>query len=332
MLAIVGTLALTGMVLKLAWFHGARKVSYSLYLVMGWVAIIAAPALVDSLTGVQLGLIVAGGAGVHDRVPGSGASPTRPVADRVRLPRGVAPAHGARRGTALHCRGRRRRLGAARPSMFDRFVVVDWSANSTPKLGRDSIWVAQTSMRPGTTSVTNLPTRRQAEAFLGDLLETEPNADHAGRRRLLARAIRRELPPHSGRRGHAVVGDVVVAHREHRRRRPQRQQPVRGGGRVQSSADRHGVAVLGVPAVVGGAAPDHDQAAGCGVARAVPRHRGGAPRAGPPAVLVVAAVRRRVRGQPEPARHSRARAASGPIRRACRRVAVHDRVAVAGAR
>jgi hemolysin III len=61
MLAIVGTLALTGMVLKLAWFHGARKVSYSLYLVMGWVAIIAAPVLVDSLTGLQLGLIIAGG-------------------------------------------------------------------------------------------------------------------------------------------------------------------------------------------------------------------------------------------------------------------------------
>jgi hemolysin III len=61
MLAVVGALALTGMVLKLAWFHGARKVSYSLYLVMGWVALIASPALVDSLTGPQLGLIVAGG-------------------------------------------------------------------------------------------------------------------------------------------------------------------------------------------------------------------------------------------------------------------------------
>jgi hemolysin III len=61
MLAIVGTLALTGVVLKLVWFHGARKVSYSLYLVMGWVAIIAAPVLVDSLTGLQLGLMVAGG-------------------------------------------------------------------------------------------------------------------------------------------------------------------------------------------------------------------------------------------------------------------------------
>jgi hypothetical protein len=57
--------------------------------------------------------------------------------------------------------------------MFDRFVVVDWSANSTPKLGRDSIWVAQLDPA-GSTSVTNLPTRRQAEAFLDHVLQTEP--------------------------------------------------------------------------------------------------------------------------------------------------------------
>jgi hemolysin III len=61
MLAIVGTLAVVGMVLKLAFFHGARHVSYALYLVMGWVAIVAGPALVDHLSGAQLGLIVAGG-------------------------------------------------------------------------------------------------------------------------------------------------------------------------------------------------------------------------------------------------------------------------------
>lgn len=57
--------------------------------------------------------------------------------------------------------------------MFDRFVVVDWSANSTPKLGRDSIWVAHFDVAGGT-SVTNLATRQLAEAFLGELLETEP--------------------------------------------------------------------------------------------------------------------------------------------------------------
>ena len=61
MLAIIGTLAAVGMVLKLAFFHGARYVSYSLYLVMGWVAVIATPALIGSLTALQLGLIAAGG-------------------------------------------------------------------------------------------------------------------------------------------------------------------------------------------------------------------------------------------------------------------------------
>ena len=61
MLVIVGTLAVIGMVLKLGFFHGARIVSYSLYLVMGWVAIIAGPALVANLTGLQLGLMIAGG-------------------------------------------------------------------------------------------------------------------------------------------------------------------------------------------------------------------------------------------------------------------------------
>ncbi len=61
MLAIVGTLAVVGVILKLAFFHGARHVSYALYIVMGWVAIVATPALIDSLTGPQLALIVAGG-------------------------------------------------------------------------------------------------------------------------------------------------------------------------------------------------------------------------------------------------------------------------------
>jgi hemolysin III len=36
-------------------------VSHSLYVVMGWVAIVAMPVLIDNLTGVQLGLIIAGG-------------------------------------------------------------------------------------------------------------------------------------------------------------------------------------------------------------------------------------------------------------------------------
>ncbi len=59
--------------------------------------------------------------------------------------------------------------------MFDRFVVVDWSANSTPKLGRDSIWIAVHD-HSGEVSVTNLPTRASAATFLVELLESEPIA------------------------------------------------------------------------------------------------------------------------------------------------------------
>jgi precorrin-8X/cobalt-precorrin-8 methylmutase len=54
--------------------------------------------------------------------------------------------------------------------MFDRFVVVDWSANSAPKLGRDSIWVAVLD-GAGAVSSTNVATRRAAEALLGELLD-----------------------------------------------------------------------------------------------------------------------------------------------------------------
>jgi len=61
MLVIVGSMAALGVVLKLAFFHGARYVSYSLYIVMGWAALAAAPVLVDNLTGLQFGLVVAGG-------------------------------------------------------------------------------------------------------------------------------------------------------------------------------------------------------------------------------------------------------------------------------
>ena len=59
--------------------------------------------------------------------------------------------------------------------MFDRYLVVDWSANSTPKLGRDSIWIGVHD-RTGRVSITNLATRRSAEAFLVELFEVDPTA------------------------------------------------------------------------------------------------------------------------------------------------------------
>lgn len=59
--------------------------------------------------------------------------------------------------------------------MFDRVVVVDWSANSTPKLGRDSIWIAVHDDR-GDAAITNLPTRAAAMGFLVGLVESDPTA------------------------------------------------------------------------------------------------------------------------------------------------------------
>jgi precorrin-8X/cobalt-precorrin-8 methylmutase len=43
---------------------------------------------------------------------------------------------------------------------FDRIVIVDWSANSRPKLGADSIWIADDD--GSSTTVENLATRTQA--------------------------------------------------------------------------------------------------------------------------------------------------------------------------
>lgn len=59
--------------------------------------------------------------------------------------------------------------------MFDRFVVVDWSANSAPKRGRDSIWIGVHD-HSREVSVTNLPTRASAITFLVDLFESEPTS------------------------------------------------------------------------------------------------------------------------------------------------------------
>ena len=61
LLAVVATGAAVGVVLKIVAFHRARHVSYALYPLLGWAAVIAAPALVDHLTTAQLTLVVLGG-------------------------------------------------------------------------------------------------------------------------------------------------------------------------------------------------------------------------------------------------------------------------------
>ena len=61
LLCVVGVGALTGFALKLTAFDRVRWLSYALYPVLGWAAIAAIPALMRSLTSVQLALVVAGG-------------------------------------------------------------------------------------------------------------------------------------------------------------------------------------------------------------------------------------------------------------------------------
>jgi hypothetical protein len=57
----------------------------------------------------------------------------------------------------------------AHESMFDRIIIVDWSANSTPKRGRDSIWIANHSVPDGTVRSANISTRSAALDLLAEL-------------------------------------------------------------------------------------------------------------------------------------------------------------------
>jgi precorrin-8X/cobalt-precorrin-8 methylmutase len=54
--------------------------------------------------------------------------------------------------------------------MFDRFVIVDWSAANQPKTGRDSIWICAVDRSGGERLVANPHTRHAAKSLLGELL------------------------------------------------------------------------------------------------------------------------------------------------------------------
>jgi len=57
--------------------------------------------------------------------------------------------------------------------VFDRIVVVDWSARATPARGADSIWVCALDARPGAPVrelVENIPTRNEARTRLREIL------------------------------------------------------------------------------------------------------------------------------------------------------------------
>ena len=67
-----------------------------------------------------------------------------------------------------------------RVTLFDGYVAVDWSANGSPKQGRDSIWLAARGWG-GTEAPENPPTRSEAVARIEALMR---RATAAGRRLL----------------------------------------------------------------------------------------------------------------------------------------------------
>ena len=66
------------------------------------------------------------------------------------------------------------------PALFDTYVIVDWSAASQPKTGRDSIWICR--LGRDRESVSNPPTRHAATGMLADMLA---GASERGERVLL---------------------------------------------------------------------------------------------------------------------------------------------------
>lgn len=69
LLVLVGTGAAIGIVLKLFAFGRVRWIGYSLYPILGWAAVLAAPALLRSLSIEQLLLVVAGGVAYTVGIP-----------------------------------------------------------------------------------------------------------------------------------------------------------------------------------------------------------------------------------------------------------------------
>ena len=63
-------------------------------------------------------------------------------------------------------------------TLFDAYVVIDWSANSSPKSGKDSIWVANAVRAEGGGLVTRTqnPRTRAAAASIVDKLLQEHHA------------------------------------------------------------------------------------------------------------------------------------------------------------
>src|SRR5437868_12212373 len=62
------------------------------------------------------------------------------------------------------------RTSIAEPGMFDTFVIIDWSAASQPKTGRDSIWICAVDRDGSERLVDNPDTRHKAKNRLRTLV------------------------------------------------------------------------------------------------------------------------------------------------------------------
>ncbi len=96
--------------------------------------------------------------------------------------------------------------GCSSATAFDAVVVVDWSASSVPKRGRDSIWVAV--RRTDAVEVHNPATRQSARDLLVELVER-----HAGQRVLLGVDVALGYPTGAATAALGPNGDGVPAWR-----------------------------------------------------------------------------------------------------------------------
>lgn len=146
---------------------------------------------------------------------------------------------------------------------FDAYIVVDWSSNSAPKTGEDSIWyyrVKRASSQVGHDEPQNPRTRHQASEEIAEILRDHerhgiatlvgfdfPYGYSAG----FAAAL--GLPPRD--QAHGVAGNVRPDIFEDQRRRSQSKQPLGSGCGAEPASFRQTISVLGMSRQQGRAVP-----------------------------------------------------------------------------
>ena len=118
LLTVVWTVAVVGVTLALARFGALHRAGGYLYIGMGWIVVLALPAVVDSLGHVRAPAALRRRRALHRRGDRAPLATTQPAAPGVRLPRGVARDDGRRGGVPFHA-GRDARPGLT-PAAFAR--------------------------------------------------------------------------------------------------------------------------------------------------------------------------------------------------------------------